>query len=180
MSLKALDPWDESIDKVVLSLCQEFRTMTPPLSQIYPFYWWATTRFSSVANENPLFSYRTYHPNDELISKDSWLSVFKRLETDPFREVITLKVHFEPLTARSVPKAYTHIEHLAVLGVYADLPVLSVRRKLPDQERNQYELRLRYQLPRTAAFFNGTRKVSNYLDHLKERYCQWAEKVFFH
>ncbi len=153
---RVVDPWNDSIDGVVLTLKQELAELSPPYSKAGPIRFWAQDRFAEIAHQEVNFSYREVDRRDVLFT-EKWSRIYQKVISGPSIErIAAFSVYFQPRTENK------YIEHLGVFikskifdTGYPTIPVLSVQREI--NKKDVEELCTRYVLPVSKHFYDFER-----------------------
>src|SRR3989338_3654029 len=165
------DPWEDSIDKVILDLKDSLRNFFPIQNDPKPFSTWIQEQLYVAMSRNPNFTASCADPLDKMIGRDDWYDLCKNQtdwQDEHFTEKgIILRVSFERLAGYSIPGAFTHRQYLGFF-IYerklSPVSLLSIKRKLPNPFIDPVELCFRYSLPSLKSVFDFVRSRTGRLE----------------
>ena len=154
------DPWDESIDGVVLNLKDGLKDLCMEPTNKRPYSSWAQENFSAAREQNPSFTF--FFPSTTDWERYTWTSIstnWTDWREDYQEKGADLKVYFDPVEITSRGGSI-HMQYIR-LFIYGKehghrLPMLRIQRKLPTRQ-DLWELKVRYIFPSWKPLFDFLR-----------------------
>jgi len=156
-----VDPWNESIDGVVLTLKQCLQGLGPPYSKAGPVQFWAQNTFAEISDRNQHFCYREIDHKDSLFT-EKWYRIYQKIVGgESIERIANFSVYFQPRMENK------YIEHLGIFiksklfgAGYHTIPVLSIERDNVTSDDIK-ELHTRYLFPSSKHAYSFLRGFSN-------------------
>ncbi len=160
--MKRHDPWNESIDGVILDLRNRLMNYVPESTDRRPYTRWAEDYFSQTQSSNHAFTRKGVERNDPLCKQGDWFYLSSNLadwRDNPYEIVAALKVRFETYQSNS---AGTLCQQYLGLFIYGEepldeIPMLRVQRIFKDPFLDIKEICWRYVFPFSKTLFDFVR-----------------------